>query len=436
LRVSRLFGGARLRSRAVTKLVVLAVAVAVAGLAAASASASLFPLPGGLNQWFTSSPVAGQVTFFVSGVGLSSPPHFSGETDTVITSIDCTADGVSVGSINNVSISSNVTVTVNVSVPGDSQSPSGTQIICQGFYSQQTWSCSLFGGCHGSGFHAAGSGQPQLAATLKIDSSAPVNVVATPAQLPNANGWYNTATGVFYAGSDSNSGILGSCTGESIGGPDGQNKTASGGCENNAGLSTSVSLSYNFDGTKPTLNPSVSPNPMLLGSSATASPGANDGNGSGVDSSFCDAVDTSVLGAGSVNCTATDLAGNTNSALASYTVGLGFDGFFDPVDMNMINVAKAGQAVPLKFDIYDANGPVSDLGSVSVTTQAINCSSLSESSDAIEEYAAGGSGLQNLGLGNYQFNWKTPKTYAGTCERVHLDTGDGISHTADFQFTK
>jgi hypothetical protein len=122
--------------------------------------------------------------------------------------------------------------------------------------------------------------------------------------------------------------------------------------------------------------------------------------------------------------------------LASYTVGLGFDGFFAPVDMDMINVAKAGQAIPLKFDVYDANGPVSDLGSVEVTAQALSCSSLSESPDAIEQYAAGGSGLQNLGLGNYQFNWKTPKTYAGTCQRLHLDAGDGISHTADFQFTK
>jgi len=30
--------------------------------------------------------------------------------------------------------------------------------------------------------------------------------------------------------------------------------------------------------------------------------------------------------------------------------------------------------------------------------------------DQTEEYAAGASGLLNQGNGNYQFNWKTPKT--------------------------
>jgi len=32
-----------------------------------------------------------------------------------------------------------------------------------------------------------------------------------------------------------------------------------------------------------------------------------------------------------------------------------------------------------------------------------------------EEYAAGASGLQNLGGGNYQINWKTDKAYTGQC---------------------
>ena len=50
--------------------------------------------------------------------------------------------------------------------------------------------------------------------------------------------------------------------------------------------------------------------------------------------------------------------------------------------------------------------------------------------------AAGASGLQNLGDGNYQLNWKSPTSYAGSCKRLRLDLGDGSSHTADFKFTK
>jgi hypothetical protein len=41
----------------------------------------------------------------------------------------------------------------------------------------------------------------------------------------------------------------------------------------------------------------------------------------------------------------------------------------------------------------------------------------------VEEYAAGSSGLQNLGDGYYQFNWKTPTSYAGSCKSIKLVFG-------------
>jgi hypothetical protein len=59
------------------------------------------------------------------------------------------------------------------------------------------------------------------------------------------------------------------------------------------------------------------------------------------------------------------------------------------------------------------------------------------SADEVEEYAAGGSGLQNLGDGHYQFNWKTPTSYAKTCKTLKLDLGEASGpHTAAFQFRK
>jgi hypothetical protein len=51
-----------------------------------------------------------------------------------------------------------------------------------------------------------------------------------------------------------------------------------------------------------------------------------------------------------------------------------------------------------------------------------------------EEFAAGGSGLQNLGGGYYQLNWKTPKSYAGSCKTLKLELGVGQEHIALFQF--
>jgi hypothetical protein len=58
--------------------------------------------------------------------------------------------------------------------------------------------------------------------------------------------------------------------------------------------------------------------------------------------------------------------------------------------------------------------------------------------DAVEEYSTGSSGLQNLGDGYYQWNWKTAKAYAGSCKTMslRLDGLDIAPHDALFKFTK
>jgi hypothetical protein len=151
------------------------------------------------------------------------------------------------------------------------------------------------------------------------------------------------------------------------------------------------------------------------------------------------AIDTSSVGAKSFTVNAADNAGNPNSAIVSYNVEYNFSGFSSPVDSSpTLNVAKAGQSIPLKWRITDANGlPVTSLSSVSVTVASLSCS-LGTTPDALEEYASGGSGLQNLGDGYYQFNWKTPQTYANSCKtlKLNLGEGSGFEHTALFKFTR
>lgn len=62
-----------------------------------------------------------------------------------------------------------------------------------------------------------------------------------------------------------------------------------------------------------------------------------------------------------------------------------------------------------------------------------SCSTLGPP-DAVETYS-GGSGLQYQGDGNWQFNWATPKAYAGSCRVLRVNLADGeINHTAQFQF--
>jgi hypothetical protein len=108
------------------------------------------------------------------------------------------------------------------------------------------------------------------------------------------------------------------------------------------------------------------------------------------------------------------------------TVKYNFTGFFAPVDRPTTNnVSKAGQAIPLKWRLTNASGQgITNLTSVVVQAVGISCS-LGTSDDMLEEYATGATGLQNMGNGYYQFNWKTPTEYAGSCKSIVLVFGSG-----------
>lgn len=116
-------------------------------------------------------------------------------------------------------------------------------------------------------------------------------------------------------------------------------------------------------------------------------------------------------------------------------------GFSSPVDLGgVLNLAKAGQMIPLKWRLLDAAGnPVTDLdpASVTLTVSAFACQT-GIATDAIETYATGVTSLQNLGNGYYQLNWKTEKSYANTCKQITLKIGawSGDGFTALFKFNK
>ena len=120
--------------------------------------------------------------------------------------------------------------------------------------------------------------------------------------------------------------------------------------------------------------------------------------------------------------------------VSAYTV----IGFTSPVDnLPTLNVAKAGQAIPLKWRVLDHLGnPVTTIASVGSMLGTMSCSS--SGTDLLEEYSSGSSGLINHGNGYYQFNWKTPTSYANSCRTFVLTLGDGAtSHLqANFQFKK
>jgi hypothetical protein len=147
------------------------------------------------------------------------------------------------------------------------------------------------------------------------------------------------------------------------------------------------------------------------------------------------AIDTASVGTKSFRVDA-ESAGGESSLTHSYRVEYDFIGFDRPINNDALNRAKAGQAIPLKWQLLDAAGePVTDLASVKVSVANLSCN-LGTTSDEVEEYAAGSSGLQNLGDGYYQFNWKTPTSYANSCKTMSLNLGEGAPRTATFQFTR
>jgi hypothetical protein len=126
-------------------------------------------------------------------------------------------------------------------------------------------------------------------------------------------------------------------------------------------------------------------------------------------------------------------------ALSPERIEYTFAGFFSPVENTpVVNKANAGQAIPVKWRITDKNGlPISDPASFkSITSYSVNCAAFAgePTSTVVEELAAGSSGLQYLGNGWWQFNWKTSKSYKGQCRIMKLTLDDKSEHTASFSF--
>lgn len=149
--------------------------------------------------------------------------------------------------------------------------------------------------------------------------------------------------------------------------------------------------------------------------------------------------DAFVLGSNSVCVRGTDALGNVGDATCqSFLVTYKFDGFFSPVENDFVNVAKGGQAVPVKWRLTDANGvPIDDAASFVGLFSSENLCAGGSPTDAVDEEAAGGSGLQYDGDGYWQFNWKTSKDYANTCRAMYVEFNSGAtSPVVKFQFKK
>lgn len=143
-------------------------------------------------------------------------------------------------------------------------------------------------------------------------------------------------------------------------------------------------------------------------------------------------------GATNVTCSATDACGNSRSCSFTVAVHYDFMGFFSPVENPPVNNrVKAGQSIPVKFQLRCGESFISDVSAVMSIQSAILPACNGDGADAIP---ADDSGFSELRYDNvddqFVFSWKTKKSWAKTCRKFILTLRDGTVHEAYFKFKK
>ena len=114
-----------------------------------------------------------------------------------------------------------------------------------------------------------------------------------------------------------------------------------------------------------------------------------------------------------------------------------FSGFRQPVDNPpVVNVVKAGSAVPVKFSLAGDQG-LNIFAQGYPGSQPVVCSTTAPTDAITETVSAGGSDLTYDALADqYIYVWKTDKAWADTCRQLTVRLTDGSDHKAVFQFKK
>jgi hypothetical protein len=143
-------------------------------------------------------------------------------------------------------------------------------------------------------------------------------------------------------------------------------------------------------------------------------------------------VDTRSVGPHEFTVTATDVAGNTATATARFSVIYDFDGFLWPVrNRPRVNTWPAGVPVPIRFELEGDRGlDVIEDGWPQVAE--VGCD--------FGDEPEGGEPARHRKLvfrrrkAHYLLLWKTEREWAGSCRQLMLKLKDGTVRRADFRF--
>jgi hypothetical protein len=239
----------------------------------------IFPDPDGSNGWFKSSPVTGTLTItdpsnvaFVSITGASVSGESGLGTTTYVATLTVSGDDMH---------SVSVTATDGVGNSGAALGSTNT-------------------------------------ATIKIDTTPPT-VILTPDRDPDHNGWYNHAVIWTVSGTDATSGVASTDPAITYSGPDSATASVTASATDQAGNVGTVSASFQYDATPPTVTGASTTSPNANGwynTNVVIHFEATDSL-SGIDSVTPDTTLSAEATGQSATGTATDKAGNSASTTVS-----------------------------------------------------------------------------------------------------------------------
>ena len=285
----------------------------------------------------------------------------------------------------------------------------------------------------------AGNAETAQAVTVLVDTSVPT-ISGKATTNPNAAGWYDAPVTVAFACKDAVSGIA-SCQPDATLAAQGANSVTGTAVDNAGNEGTATVGGINVDTVAPvvTVGGVKDGATYTVGAVPTATASATDATSGVVDSA------TGVLAGGKTNgvgtftytATATDRAGNTGAATATYTVkyGYGTTLFLQPVNDTAhqtgvaTSVFKAGQTIPMKFQLKNASGTFVQAGTAprwlapvkgGSTGAAVNESAYASSTDSGSTYRWDGT--------QYIYNWNTSSSQAGSYWRVGVTLDDGQTY--------
>ncbi|KRB43106.1 hypothetical protein ASD90_22280 [Terrabacter sp. Root181] len=330
-------------------------------------------------------------------------------------------------------------VTVKLSTADNLSGVAGTYYTVDGGTQQAGTSVSVTSdGAHKVAYWSidkAGNTETAVTVTVLVDKTAPT-ITGKATTSPNATGWYSSAVTVQFDCADAISGIA-SCQPDATLAAQGVNSATGTAVDNAGNMGTTTVGGLNVD----TVAPSVSIGGVkdggvyTVGAVPTATASAMDGTSglAGPATGTRTGGTANGVGTFTYTATATDKAGNVGTAKVTYTVvyGYGTTLFLQPVNDTAhqtgvsTSVFNAGQTIPMKFQLKNAAGTVIQAGTApkwlvpvkgSATGAAVNESAYTATETVGGTYTWDGT--------QYQFNWKTDKTMAGSYWRAGVTLDD------------